>query len=111
MIKEKEEYINALPRNELATIRNNENTDFEIMCNDNVSISVHQTVLTTFWPFFKTMMEHTCQKTEDRTLKLDFESDIVELLVRYLCGQKIDFNFNQALPLLETSGIYNLPDL
>lgn len=109
--QEKKEYINAPPRNELATIRTNKNTDFEIMCNDNVSIPVHQTVLSTCWSFFKTMMEHTCQETEDRTLKLDYESDVVELLVRDLHGQKNDFNFNQALCLLEISGIYDPPDL
>lgn len=108
--KQKQEYIDALPRNELASTRG-KFTDFKIVCNDEVTISVHKAVLAAFWPFFNTMMENNCKENEDSTLNLDYSSDVVELLVADIYGQKIEFNFNQALSLLEITGLYDLSDL
>lgn len=108
--KQKQEYIDALPRNELASVRG-KNTDFKIVCSDGAVIPVHQAILAAFWPFFNIMMENKCKEKEDRTLNLDYRSDVVELLVADIYGQKIDFDFNQALSLLELTGLYDLPDL
>lgn len=43
------------------------------------------------------MMENNCKEKEDSTLNLDYGSDAVELLVADIYGQKIKFDFNQAL--------------
>ncbi|KAG5357762.1 hypothetical protein CJU89_4231 [Yarrowia sp. B02] len=109
--KQKQEYIDALPRNELASFRKNKNTDFSIACGDGVSIPVHRAILASFWPFFSTMMDHACKEQEEGVLRLDYESEVVELLVADLYGQKIEFGYNQALSLLEITGLYDLPDL
>lgn len=56
-------------------------------------------------------METNSQEKEDSTLHLDYSSDVVELLVADIYGQKIDFNYSQALSLLELTELYDLPDL
>lgn len=110
-IKEKDSLIGSAATNQLSSLRNDPNTDFSIECSDNVSISVHKLVMKTYWPFFKPMMENTCKETVEDVLKLEYESDTVELLVSFLYGQKIEIDFSQALCLLELSGIYLLPGL
>lgn len=109
-LKQKKEYIDALPRNWLTAVRG-EITDFKIVCNDEVVIPVHRAILTSFWPFFKTMMETNSKEKEDSSLHLDYSSDVVELLVADIYGQKIDFDYDQALSLLELTGLYDLPNL
>lgn len=108
---EKQKHIDTIPFNQLSQLRNDTHTDFVIESNDGKSVCVHKLVMNTYWPFFKTMMENTCKESVEDTLKLEYSSDVVELLVAYLYGQRFDCNFNQAFALLELAGVYQLPTL
>lgn len=111
VVKEKQEYIDALPRNELKNVRSSINKDFEIQCKDCVSIPVHSGVLAAFWPWFKTMLDNECVVTEKKSLQLDYDSEVVEILIKDLYGQDIELDFETCLPLLEITGMYQLPEL
>lgn len=104
-----QDQVDSLPSIKLEKIRESK-ADFKIVCIDG-EIQVHQLVLSTFWPFFETMTQNKCQETEQSCLKLEYSSDVVELLVAYLYGQAKEFDHEKAIPLLEISGVYDLPDL
>lgn len=113
--REKEEYIDALPRNELRSLRDNKSmTDFTIICKDGSVLNVHKAVLGTFWPFFATMMENTCKEAEESTLKLEFDRNIVEIVLADIYGNRLQseqLTFQEAVSSLEFTGIYDLPEL
>lgn len=109
-LKAKEAYINTLPRNKPKCVRHLIKTDFEIQCRDGV-IPVHSEVLADSWPWFKMMMEHSCLEKTQQSLKLDYDSDVMEIVVKEMYGEQNEFDLEQAMVLLEITGIYQLPIL
>lgn len=86
-------------------------SDFSILCDDDETIPVHVTVLSTFWPFFNAMMSKDCIEKTEKTLKLDFPSNWIKKLVAYLYQQPIQLTLDEATGLLVISHMYDLPQL
>lgn len=111
-VTEKYDIIAGHPKNVLSALRNqtNPNFDFTLVCTDNVWVGVHRIVLTAFWSFFETLLEEKTDDNQDKqsTLKLNYDSNTVEILVSYLYGEKTDFDCQQALTLLNMCEEYKL---
>lgn len=111
-LRQRDQYSRNLPRNQLATVRENSMTDFTIICNDSVEIKVHKAVLSTFWPFFQVMMENACKETEEAVMKLNYDAEVVDMAIRDIYGQSAnELNFHQAVQLLGFAGVYGFPEL
>lgn len=92
-------------------MKNTDASDFTIVCKDGNQIQVHSSILTTFWPFFKKMMSNDCKERTDKTLELDFETDLVKMMMAFIYKQQIDPNLFQALSLIYLASLYMLPEL
>lgn len=106
-----QECTDTMAYNKLSLLRSAKNTDFVIESSDGGSVSVHKLVMTTYWPFFRTMMENTCKEAVEDTLKMEYPFDVVEMLVSFLYGESFESDFNQSIALLELAGVYLLPAL
>lgn len=90
---------------------NTDVTDFTIKCKDGTSVEVHGAVLSTFWPFFKGLMSNECIEKTERTLRLDFSSDWVKLMVAHIYKQPLKLSFDEATGMVLLSNMYLLPEL
>lgn len=90
---------------------NSEVSDFSILCKDGESVEVHGAVLSTFWPFFKGLMTNECIEKTERTLRLDFPSEWVKLMVAHIYKQPLKLSFDEATGMVLLSDMYLLPEL
>lgn len=88
-----------------------ESCDFLIVCQNEVSIPVHSLILTTYWPYFESMMENDCLEKRDKVLTLDYPDSWVQKLVSYLYGEELELNFDEKTGLMVLGELYQLPDL
>lgn len=115
-IQEKDDIIANYPKNALSALRDHTPPDFTLNCTDNVWVGVHRLVLRTFWPFFETLLKNDAEKQNDHSqnqdiIRLDYDNKTVEIFVSYLYGQKVEFDCQQALTLMNMCGDYKLDDL
>lgn len=101
-----------VPCQELKTVLDNTvASDFTIVCKDDEKIQVHSSIISSFWPFFNKMMSNDCKERTDRSLILDFEVDLVKLMISFIYKQHLSLTLVQAIALLQLSDMYLLPDM
>lgn len=83
----------------------------ELTRNRTKIIEVHGTVLSTFWSFFKGLMSNECIEKTEGTLRLDFSSDWVKLMVAHVYKQPLELSFDEATGMVLLSNMYLLPEL
>lgn len=88
-----------------------ESCDFFIVCQNEISIPVHSLILTTYWPYFESMMSNDCLEKRDRVLTLDYPELWVQKLVSYLYGEELKLDFDEMTGLMVLGELYQLPDL
>lgn len=92
-------------------LENTESSDFTIICRDGDSVLVHSSILDTFWPFFKQMMPNEWKESTERTLRLDSEKELVQLIILHIYKQPFELNLKNAMGLLLMSKLYMLSEL
>lgn len=63
------------------------------------------------WPFFKGMVESNMQESSDKRVKLSMPNSTMDVLVRYLYGEKLNLQLEDAANLIVSAQMYNLPVL
>lgn len=98
-------------RTGLARIRNGTPGDFWLKSNDGGTIDVHKTVLYPLWPFFAATVDSNMKESTNNSISLPFPTSTVEVLVRYLYGESLEMEFDDAANLLIMAQMYDLPEL
>lgn len=95
----------------LSQLRHAGDFDFTLVCNGKEIILVHAIVLSTFWPFFKNMMDSNMIESTNRTLHLPYPKDTVESLVSFFYGDLKSMSFATAANLVAISQVYCVTEL
>lgn len=95
----------------LARIRDSTPGDVLLNGNDGESVTVHKMVVKPLWPFFATAMETDMAESHQNAINLPFPTSTVEGMVRYLYGQELELDFEDAVKLVEMALVYDLPEL
>lgn len=103
--------ITDIHRTGLARIRNGSPGDFWLKSDDGESIEVHKTVLKPLWPFFAAALDSNMKEASENSIDLPFPKSAIEVAVRYLYGQPLKMEFDQAANLLVMAQMYDLPEL
>lgn len=91
--------------------RKTESCDFSIVCQNGVSILVHSLILSTYWPYYESMMENDCLEKTEKVLKLDYPEMWVQKLICYLYGEELELKYEEMTGLMLLGELYQLPEL
>lgn len=100
----------AIKETGLARIRRSQPTDFTIQCSDG-SLGAHKLVLMSLWPFFESMIDSGLREASENVLELDQPKSTVAVILRYLHGEDLDLEFEDAANLVVVAQAYLLPEL
>ncbi|KAG5360711.1 hypothetical protein CJU89_3797 [Yarrowia sp. B02] len=101
----------SVNRDGLRKLRYEYPSDFTIKCAGGEEIAVHKAVLSSVWPFCKSMLESDMKEVSENTLELDYPKATVEGMVKYLYGEKLDMSGENAIELFVLGQMYELPEL
>lgn len=95
----------------LGKIRNGTPGDFHLKSSQGDLIEVHTTVLVPLWPFFAAAINSEMKEAAERVLQIQCPTSTLEVIVRHVYDQELDLQFDDALNLVETAQMYELPEL
>lgn len=95
----------------LSRIREVADSDFTLESDDGSTVSVHKSVLEGLWPFFKGMVDSKMEETTNKRVKLNMPKSTMDVLVRYLYGEDLNLQFDDAANLIVYAQMYDLPEL
>lgn len=101
----------SVNRNGLHNIRRGCPADFSIKCAGSKAIGVQKAVLSSTWPFFKAMLETNMKEASINVLELDMPKSTVKAIIKYLYGEKLTLETEDAARLLVAAQMYELPEL
>lgn len=104
-------HLTSVHKTGLAKIRDGTPGDFHLTSEDGQKIEVHKTVLQPLWPFFSATIDSNMMEATENSLDLPFPASTIEVAVRYLYGQPLEFGFGDAANLLVMAQMYDLPEL
>lgn len=85
--------------------------DFKIIDEENKTHLIHTQVLLPLWPYLATVLDSGMTEARDRTLKLEYPSNIMEVIIGHLYGTVPNVPEELALELLIPSKVYFLESL
>ncbi|RDW40519.1 hypothetical protein B0I73DRAFT_130117 [Yarrowia lipolytica] len=85
--------------------------DFKIIDEDDKTHLIHTQVLIPLWPYLATVLESGMTESRDRTLKLQYPSNILDIIIGFLYGTVTNVSEELALELLIPAKVYFLQDL
>lgn len=95
----------------LSRIKRTADSDFTLESGDGETASVHRSVMEGLWPFFKGMVESNMEETSNKRVKLSMPKSTMDVLVRYLYGEELNLQFEDAANLIVYAQMYDLPEL
>ncbi|KAG5358863.1 hypothetical protein CJU90_3553 [Yarrowia sp. C11] len=91
--------------------KHRELADFKIIDEENKTHLIHTQVLLPLWPYLATVVQSGMTEAQERTLKLEFPSNVMELILGFLYGTVSKIPEELALELLIPSKVYFLEAL
>jgi hypothetical protein len=97
----------------LERLRRGPGADFSIESKEGneEAIKVHKSVMMLNWPFFEKMLNSGMQEAQENKLTLPLPRSTVEVIVRYLYGQRLKLEIEDAARLILYADMYLLPEL
>lgn len=95
----------------LSRIKRTADSDFTLESGDGETVAVHRSVMEGLWPFFKGMVDSNMEETSNKRVKLSMPKSTMDVLVRYLYGEELSLQFEDAANLIVYAQMYNLPEL
>lgn len=95
----------------LAQIKETAEPDFTLECDEEQTAGVHRCILEGLWPYFQGMMGSNMKEVAEKRIKLSMPKSTLEALLRYLYGEKLSLEFNDAANLIVYAQMYELTEL
>lgn len=95
----------------LSRIKRTADSDFILESVDGETVSVHKSVMEGLWPFFKGMVDSNMEEKANKRVKLSTPKSTMNVLVRYLYGEELNLQFEDAANLVVYAQMYDLPEL
>lgn len=95
----------------LSRIRSSADTDFSLESEDGETVKVHKSVMEGLWPFFRGMVDSKMEESTHKNVKLSVPKSTLEEIVRYLYGEELELQFEDAANLIVSAQMYDLPEL
>lgn len=95
----------------LSRIRKDATSDFTLKPEQGEDINVHKSVMEGMWPFFKGMLDSNMKEVAEGYVKLPISESTLQVIVRYLYGEELSLEFDDAANLIVFAQMYDLSEL
>lgn len=101
----------SIQKDGLSRIRSASEGDFSLKSEEGEVLKVHKAVMVAMWPFFETMVKSEMKEATENNVDLPIPTSTLETIVKYLYGEELDVEFDDAARLVVSSQMYDLPEL
>lgn len=101
----------SIQKTGLSLIRSSADTDFSLESDDGEKVPVHKSVMEGLWPFFRGTVDSIMEEATHRNVKLSMPKSTLEQVVRYLYGEELQLQIEDAANLIVSAQMYDWPEL